>query len=121
MQHRSKLWFIKRTKGSFYKIEDTPPPYSRKAKMILNLCIPCVDSIYSRDNICALLQKANIGMIHSIKEIQSHNKVNSKKVFVKVDVSEGESHRYLRERLEGGQNIKVIHEEPYYWKMIPCK
>jgi hypothetical protein len=36
-------------------------------------------------------------------------------------VSEGEAHRYLRERLEGGQNIKVIHEEPYYWKMIPCK
>ena len=89
--------------------------------MILNLCIPQVDSGYSYENIRIILTRANIGIIQSIKEIQSHNNVNSKKVFVKVDVYEDDGNRRLLERLEGGQNIKVIHEEPYYWKMIPCK
>lgn len=89
--------------------------------MILNLCIPQVDSVYSYENIRIILTRANIGIIQSIKEIQSYNNVNSKKVFVKMDICEDDGNRHLLERLEGGQNIKIIHEEPYYWKMIPCK
>jgi len=87
--------------------------------MILHLCIPCVDLAYSYENIHTILTRANIGVVHSIKEIQSYNNMNSKKVFVKLDVCT--DNRYLLERLEGGQNIKIIHEEPYYWKMIQCK
>ena len=32
-----------------------------------------------------------------------------------------EYRRQLVERLAQGKNIKIMHEEPYYWKMVQCK
>jgi hypothetical protein len=32
-----------------------------------------------------------------------------------------EYRRQLVERLEQGKNIKIMHQEPYYWKMVQCK
>jgi hypothetical protein len=90
--------------------------------MLLTLCIPSVDTHYTPDYIYSILNRACIGKIHGIKEMVSHTKINSKKVFVTLNVyQENDEHRHLLERLGQGKNIKVMHEEPYYWKMVQCK
>jgi len=90
--------------------------------MILTLCIPSVDRRFTNEYIRTTLDNTNIGKICKIKEKDSYTRSDSKKVFVTMNVdTENEYQRKLLERLEQGKNIKVMHEEPYYWKMVQCK
>jgi hypothetical protein len=90
--------------------------------MLLSLCIPCVDTRFTYQYIRSTIAKTNLGIICNIKESNSYTKCNSKKVFVTMRVDDNnEYRRQLVERLEQGKNIKIMHQEPYYWKMVQCK
>ena len=90
--------------------------------MLLKLCIPCTDNKYSLHYIQTIISKTKIGIIKSIKEFPSQSKTNSKKVFLQLEVSEQESqNKHYIDRLTQGQNIKVMYEEPQYWKVLMCK
>ena len=90
--------------------------------MILNLCIPNVDIKYKYEYIHNIMTKINIGKVEQLKVLLSHTNVNCKKVFVKINISEKitKEQRHLLERLEQGKNIKILYEEPYFWKMVQC-
>ena len=90
--------------------------------MLLKLCIPCTDNKYSLQYIQNVISKTKIGIIKNIKEYPSQSKTNSKKVFIHMDVFDEElQNKPYIDRLTQGQNIKVMYEEPQYWKVLLCK
>jgi hypothetical protein len=67
-----------------------------------------------------------MGQIIRIIELPIKRDPGSKRIIIKlkrnteelINVSDTKSSNYIFERLCAGENIKIVHQFPWYWKMV---
>jgi predicted metal-dependent TIM-barrel fold hydrolase len=83
------------------------------------LCIPRLEKTVNRSYILKTFTKLNIGYIESINEIPLRNDANYKRIIIKViwNTSTPNSNIML-EHLQNNETVKVVHDMPWYWKVV---
>ena len=85
------------------------------------ICIPCVDQTIPKSFIFSTLCKMQIGYIESIIEYPVKNKEMYKRVIIKLKWNRSELSKYIQDRFESGQNIKIVYSMPWYWIGVLCR
>jgi len=85
----------------------------------MQLCIPRVDTSYNRDYIFTTLCKLRWGRVNKINESPSRDDKNYKCVLINISWDNNENSD-LKERLERGDYINIIHDSntPYFWRIL---
>ena len=90
-----------------------------QSEKMISVCIPRMDSNTTQEYILQTLSKINMGQIVRIIELPIQKDPGSKRLIIKlrrydVDICPN----YIFERLRAGENIKIVHNFPWYWKMV---
>lgn len=84
---------------------------------IKTICIPRILSNVTKEYIHSIINKLELGIINRIDIIRSKNMCN--KAFVNFSKwNEGGNADIVKERLLNGKDIKVIHNDPWFWKIV---
>ena len=87
---------------------------------IKTLCIPRILSNITKESIRETFNRLNIGTIHHIDIIR--NKNLSSKAFIHFSKwNNGGNADIVRERLLIGKDIKIVYDEPWFWKIVIYK
>ena len=80
------------------------------------LCIPRMETSVTKESITKTFKNMNIGAIESIYESHSQTSPQYKRVliYVKWNLSSTNT-KTIYSRLENNQNIKIVHNMPWYW------
>jgi len=85
-----------------------------------SLCIPWVFTNISQDKIRKTIEDLNIGKIRRIDTITKLNSLGekSKRIFIHFkEWYKNDNAVKARERLLEGKEIKIIYDEPWFWKV----
>jgi hypothetical protein len=83
-----------------------------------SLCIPRVHSNISEKRIYTIFIKLKLGIISKIDIIQKNKEDKFKLVFIHFKEWFREGNALIaRERLMNGKEIKVIYDDPWFWKI----
>jgi hypothetical protein len=84
-----------------------------------SLCIPRVFANISKERVEAVFRKLDIGKVERIDMIERTDDKGQtwKRVFVHLQWNDGELARSARERLLCGNDVKVVYEDPWFWKV----
>jgi hypothetical protein len=83
-----------------------------------SLCIPRVHSNISEKRIRTIFTKLKLGIISKIDIIQKNKEDKFKLVFIHFKEWFREGNALIaRERLMNGKEIKVIYDDPWFWKI----
>ena len=87
---------------------------------ITSLCIPRIDSNITREYIINSLHKMNIGKIEKLIELPLKNNPAYKRIliYVKWNDDANDSMIDIKNRLLNNETIKLVHNMPWYWKMV---
>jgi hypothetical protein len=91
---------------------------------IPSLCIPRVYPNISEGRIRKIFDELNIGVIERVDIISKATEKGEKfnRVFIHMDRWFHNSNAYAaRERLLGGKDIKIIYDDPWFWKVSAYK
>ena len=82
------------------------------------LCIPRVFDNVSEKEIYNAFNKLNMGTIQKVKMVNTKND-NFKRVFVHYQTwnENSETAKQAMERFESGNDIKIIYNHPWFWKV----
>jgi hypothetical protein len=84
---------------------------------IRTLCIPRILSNISKEYIRDTLNNFNLGTIHHIDLIR--NKKISNKAFIHFsNWNDNGNAKIAKDRLLNGKDIKIIYNEPWFWKIV---
>ena len=84
---------------------------------IKTLCIPRILSNITKENIHDIFKSLNIGTIHRIDIIRNKNLSN--KAFIHFSKwNNGGNADIVKERLLIGKDIKIVYDEPWFWKIV---
>jgi hypothetical protein len=89
---------------------------NRNQQFCDNICIPRIEQQTSLDYIKNTLTK--LGQILHIREMTLYNEPDYKRVLICIIWSNTIHTNKIVERLQNGNNIKIIYKEPWYWKII---
>ena len=81
----------------------------------MSLCIPRISKHITREYIRDIFCKLNIGVIHRI-DIKDKNDMYQK-VFIHMLWNNSDTAIKARDRLLNGKDIKIMYEEPWFWKV----
>ena len=92
--------------------------YNEESKQI-SLCIPRVDKNITCSDVKDIMQKLDIGEIDHVDMIPNKNKDDqSKRAFIHFrNWISSERTNKIYEILKTGKNIKVVYNEPWFWKI----
>jgi len=83
-----------------------------------SLCIPRVHSNITEKRIHTIFTKLKLGIINKIDIIQKNKEDKFKLVFIHFKEWFHEGNALIaRERLMNGKEIKVIYDDPWFWKI----
>lgn len=84
-----------------------------------SLCIPRVFPNISQERVEAVFRKLDIGRVERIDMVERTNDKGEtwKRVFVHLQWNDGETASRARERLLCGNDVKIIYEDPWFWKV----
>jgi hypothetical protein len=84
-----------------------------------SLCIPRVFANISKERVDAVFRKLDIGKVERIDMIERTDDKGQtwKRVFVHLQWNDSELARSARERLLCGNDVKVVYEDPWFWKV----
>ena len=84
-----------------------------------SLCIPRVFPNISSERIEAVFRELNIGVVQRVDMVvrTSDKGETLKRVFIHMQWNNTENARKARERLLCGNEVKVIYEDPWFWKV----
>ena len=89
------------------------------------LCIPRVYSNISESRIRRIFDDLNMGVLERVDIVPKFtNKYNEKfnRVFIHYRMwNDSENARIARERLLNGKEIKIIYDDPWFWKISAYK
>lgn len=89
--------------------------------MYQKLCIPCVSSAISLSYVGNIINQANFGTIISIHESPSFTREHSKKIFITMDINKKDvSNDKILFAIKEGKPLKIVYDEPNFWKAVPC-
>lgn len=83
----------------------------------VSMCIPRMESKYNINFITTIFKNLNIGDITNIVEIPNKNNNNFKKVIIHVNTD----NEIINKRFSEGKDIKIIYDNPWYWKIYETK
>ena len=83
----------------------------------LSLCIPRIESIITKDYIIKTFHKLNLGNIEKIKELPLRNDNKYKRIIMSLTPNNSENSLFMKTRIENNENIKIVHDMPWYWKV----
>ena len=94
-------------------------PIACDAGQRISICIPRVDSCFTKDFIQSIFNNCQLGNIDSIDIVPNH-KENAKfnRIFVHYSSMTSEFHLT---RLLNGSSLKVVYEGPWFWKCVQSK
>ena len=99
---------------------------SSSNKIIVNqpiLCIPGVFANIKEERIRRVFGDLDLGEVTRVDIVTPKPQVGQEKenkfnrVFIHIDWSESEQSIACRERLSQGKEIKIIYDEPWFWKV----
>ena len=86
------------------------------------ICIPRVEKDLNVKYIQEIFEKWNIGRISQIKEHTLHSDGQHKRIMIDMLINPNQQNgSYVINRFNRGQNIKLVHDEPWYWKMVEAR
>ena len=87
--------------------------------IISNVCIPRMETSISNRFVYQILLKLNIGKINKIVEIPLKNEKDFKRVMITIQWHQyNPRSQFVQKRLCDGKNIKIVYDNPWYWKMV---
>jgi hypothetical protein len=103
-------------RGSCAKAETTKerePFYPMHNRHVI--CIPKVSNKITKQYIFGIFCALKIGYIEKLTEVPIKTDPTHKRIFVKVKWNQSELAKYIYNRFENGENVKVVYSEPWYW------
>jgi hypothetical protein len=83
------------------------------------ICIPRVDANLEIGYIKETLNKLNIGYVKKIREIPLKNDSNYKRILLRFKWKENNVQSiHLQKQMEELGSLKVVHNMPWYWKLV---
>jgi len=83
------------------------------------LCIPRVDASVPIDYIKKTINGLNIGHIRDIREIPLRNDPTHKRILMRFHWKEQNTRSLkLQRKMEELGSLKVVHDMPWYWKLV---
>jgi hypothetical protein len=83
----------------------------------MSLCIPRILSNITKEYKHDIFNKLNIGTIHRIDIVRNKNLSN--KAFIHFSKwNNGGNADIVKERLLIGKDIKIVYDEPWFWKIV---
>lgn len=84
--------------------------------MDTTLCIPSIEEKISLEYVKTTFEKMRFGQITSIFEVPVRD--GYKRIMIKMRMDEDTINgSYILGRINNGQNVKIVHNNPFYWKM----
>jgi hypothetical protein len=84
---------------------------------IKTLCIPRILSNVTKEYITNVFNNLNLGKIHRIDIIRNKNSCN--KVFIHFSKwNNNDNADIVKNRLLIGKDVKIVHSEPWFWKIV---
>ena len=91
-------------------------------KTDITICIPKVDISISKQEIFDKIRALRVGFIEKIIEIPLKNDETSKRVIVKFKTwVENELSSRILSRFAENKDIKIVHNDPWYWVAYQMK
>jgi hypothetical protein len=82
------------------------------------LCIPFIESSIREEYIRNVFQSIHVTEIYKIIETPNKNNPLFKRVILHVHLNEEiPLHQYIKKRFQDKKDIKIVHHEPWYWKI----
>ena len=91
---------------------------------IISLCIPRVSQNISHKDIYSTFLKLNIGLLKRVDIIERQNQDGEiyKRAFIHFkEWYNNDKSLFIMERLKEGKDIKIVYDEPWYWKVSENK
>lgn len=79
---------------------------------IKTLCIPRILSNVTKEYIKDVMNKLQLGTIHNVQIIRNKALIHFS------NWNSGGNADIVKERLLSGKDIKIIHNEPWFWKIV---
>jgi hypothetical protein len=93
-----------------------------KMKIKKTICIPRVDKELNIDYVKSIFEKWNIGTITKINEYPLHTDYQYKRIMIDLVINtNNQTGSYVLDRFNQGENIKLVHDGPWYWKMVEAR
>lgn len=87
--------------------------------MTSSMCIPRVDASITKEYITKKINSLNIGHIRQIREIPLKNDPSHKRVLLRFHWRENNDNSItLQKQLAELGSLKVVHNMPWYWKLV---
>jgi len=83
----------------------------------MKICIPKIKTDVDIQYIFTTFCKLNIGYIENITESVSRDPTY-KRVFIKIKWNKTEKAELMRKRLTAGEDIKLVYNMPWFWKLV---
>lgn len=82
--------------------------------MSISLCIPRVESHYNKEFILGVFNNCNLGLIDKVDIVPNHKEqAKFNRVFVHYKTMDNEA---LLTRLQNGSSLKIVFNNPWFWK-----
>jgi len=91
----------------------------KKYNNTISLCIPRMETTVTKEYINEIFKKINIGQILSIREIPLRNDSKHKRVILTINSNSSHENKCINERLKNNEPINIVHNMPWYWKVVP--
>jgi hypothetical protein len=82
-----------------------------------SLCIPRVFKNITRERIVSTISELNLGSVTRVDMVPSGAGDKFQRVFIHIDWNNGEVASRARTRLLTGKEIKIIYDDPWFWKI----
>lgn len=86
----------------------------------LMLCIPRIDTATTKKFIFEKLKRLKWGFIEFIREYNLKEE-GFKMAIIKIRFNNNEQSKYYQDKLNEGATIKVVYDNPWFWRLIKYK
>jgi hypothetical protein len=84
-----------------------------------SICIPRIETSIPKEYIYKTITNLRLGKIDRITEIPLRNDPSHKRIIINLRWnSKDESIVNLKNQLDNSGSIKVVHDMPWYWKVV---
>jgi hypothetical protein len=86
----------------------------------MQLCIPRVDTSYTRDYILSIICRLKWGKIEKIFESKPKNNTDYRCVMISINWNDNNENSDLKSRLLNGDYINIVHNatSPQFWRIM---
>lgn len=86
----------------------------------MQLCIPRVDTSYTREYILSIIFRLKWGKIEKIFESKPKNNTDYRCVMISINWNDNNENSDLKTRLLNGDYINIVHNtsSPHFWRIM---